>query len=175
MQRFGIRLTAILSTLFVAGTVHAAHHKAQAKMIDAKGETVGIVHLEQNPGGLQVRFELRGLPPGPHGFHIHQTGRCETPDFKSAGGHFNPADKKHGLWNPQGKHVGDLPNLVVLEGGMVQGGALLEGVSLTEGKEALLDKDGAAFVIHEGVDDHRSDPAGNAGGRIACGVIAPEK
>jgi Cu-Zn family superoxide dismutase len=121
-----------------------------------------------------LRVSISGLPPGEHAFHIHETGRCEPP-FDSAGGHFNPAGKKHGLLAPEGKHAGDLPNLHVPADGALKLEVLATEVMLAAGSaNSLLDSDGAALVVHRDADDYRTDPAGAAGPRIACGVIEAE-
>ena len=110
---------------------------------------------------------------GPHAFHIHEQGNCELPGFKSAGGHFNPRGKKHGVKNPQGHHAGDLPNLVVGSDGEVEIEVIAGGVTLGPGANSLLSKSGTSLVIHADPDDDLTDPAGNAGARIACGAVGP--
>lgn len=143
---------------------------ARAELKDGEGKTVGEAVLEQTGDDVRITASFTGVPPGPRAFHIHETGTCEPP-FESAGGHFNPAGKQHGKDNPRGPHAGDLPNIQVPANGRVTVEATAKGVSLGAGKNGLLDADGAALVIHEGADDYKSDPAGNAGKRIACGVI----
>ena len=119
------------------------------------------------PSGVLIDANLSAVPPGYHGFHIHEVGKCEPPDFKSAGGHFNPEEDRHGLMTDAGPHAGDLPNIHVPENGKLRIEMLHQLVSL----QGLLDDDGSAIVIHEGPDDYVTDPTGNAGARIACGVI----
>ena len=143
---------------------------ARAELFDPSGKSVGTVSLEETPHGVLLNAGLRGMPPGVHAFHLHSVGRCEPP-FKSAGGHFNPFGRQHGLLNPQGLHAGDLPNIHVGEGGALSFEVLAGLVTLGAGESSLFDADGSAIVIHEGPDDYRSDPAGAAGKRIACGVI----
>jgi Cu-Zn family superoxide dismutase len=158
-----------LACALMAGLAEA-QPKASADIKNAAGETVGEAVLEQRDDGVQITVTLTGLSPGPHAFHIHETGRCDPP-FESAGGHFNPTGKQHGKDNPQGPHLGDLPNLDVPQSGRVKAQVTVKDVTLAGGRHALLDADGAAVVVHEGADDYKSDTAGNAGERLACGVI----
>lgn len=155
--------------LSVSG-VHAAGaaERAQAAIANANGESVGEVLLTQTPHGTLLHARLTGLPAGAHAFHVHAVGKCEPP-FKSAGGHFNPDGKMHGIHAEGGMHVGDMPNIHVPESGALEIEVLNARLILDE---SLFDGDGAAIVIHEGPDDYKSDPAGAAGPRIACGVIA---
>jgi Cu-Zn family superoxide dismutase len=146
---------------------------AKAVLINGQGEQVGTAFLEQKPEGVQISLEISKLPPGTHAFHIHAVGRCDPPGFQSAGGHFNPYGKKHGLKNPQGAHAGDLPNIVVGPDGTARVNLRTSQVTLAKGENSLLDSDGSALVIHADPDDDRTDPAGNAGARIACGKITP--
>jgi len=143
-----------------------AEDKAVVAMKTASGASAGQVTVVETPQGLLIHAKLSGLPPGEHALHIHGVGKCEPP-FTSAGGHYNPADKKHGFENPAGMHAGDLPNVEVAANGTAEVDVFAPGLKLSE----LRDADGAAFVIHAGPDDYESDPAGNAGDRIACGVI----
>jgi superoxide dismutase, Cu-Zn family len=143
---------------------------ARAELKDGDGKTVGEAVLEQRGDDVRVTANLIGVSPGTHAFHIHEIGKCDPP-FESAGGHFNPTGKQHGKDNPQGPHAGDLPNIQVPANGRLKVEATAKDVSLGAGKNGLLDADGSALVVHEGADDYKSDPAGNAGKRIACGVI----
>jgi Cu-Zn family superoxide dismutase len=151
----------------LASPAHAGTAKATLK--DASGKAVGTATLADTPSGLLIRLNLAGVPAGEHAFHIHAVGKCEAPDFKSAGPHFNPDKTKHGLMNAEGPHAGDMPNLYVPADGKLEIEVLNPKATLT----ALLDADGSALVIHAGADDYKTDPAGNAGDRIACGVITP--
>jgi Cu-Zn family superoxide dismutase len=144
---------------------------AKAELKNAKGEAVGNATLTEGPGGVKIAIQASKLPPGPHGFHIHAVGKCDPPDFTSAGGHFNPHGKKHGLKSPEGPHAGDLPNLVVGADGAAKAEVVAAQVTLKEGKNSLFQPGGTALVIHANPDDEKTDPTGNAGGRIACGVI----
>jgi superoxide dismutase, Cu-Zn family len=143
---------------------------ARAELKDADGKTVGDAVLEQRANDVRITANFTGVPPGTHAFHIHEVGKCDPP-FESAGGHFNPTGKQHGKDNPQGSHAGDLPNIQVPADGRLKVEATAKDVSLGAAKNGLLDADGSALVVHEGADDYKSDPAGNAGKRIACGVI----
>jgi superoxide dismutase, Cu-Zn family len=150
----------------------AAADKATAALKDAKGNEVGKAELTATPSGVLIRVDLTAVPAGEHAFHIHAVGKCEPPDFKSAGPHYNPDETKHGLMNAEGPHAGDMPNLHVPSDGKLQVEVLNPMVSLND-KASLLDQDGSALVIHAGADDYVSDPAGNAGDRIACAVVTP--
>ena len=139
-------------------------------MRDAAGRDLGTVTLTEAGQSISLAGMLRGLPPGAHAIHVHTTGRCEPP-FESAGGHWNPTDRKHGMDNAEGPHLGDMPNLTVAADSSVNVQASTAGGTL-RGTNALLDADGAAIVIHAKGDDFRTDPSGNSGDRIACGVVS---
>ena len=145
--------------------------QAVGEFIGVNGKPLGSVTLNHDPSGTRVMLSVHSLPPGEHGVHIHATGTCATPDFTSAGGHWNPTMRHHGSLNPQGAHAGDLPNLSVGADGSGTMETTLSGVELTKGDNPMLDADGAAIVIHAGPDDMKSDPSGNSGGRIACAEI----
>ncbi|MDP4549575.1 superoxide dismutase family protein [Alkalihalobacillus macyae] len=142
-------------------------------MMNQDGEEIGTAELMQQDSGTMIQLDASNLPEGTHGFHIHETGSCEAPDFKSAGGHFNPADASHGTMSEDGPHAGDLENLEVSADGTVQKEIMNEKVTLEKGKDnSLLKESGTALVIHASEDDNTSQPSGDAGDRIACGVIA---
>ena len=162
-------VTILVAGLALVAASHAASaaEQASAAMMNANGESVGSVTLRATPQGTLLHATLENLPAGAHAFHVHAVGVCESP-FKSAGGHFNPEGKKHGINNPEGMHAGDMPNIHVPDSGALEIEVLNALLRLDD---ALFDEDGAAIVIHDGPDDYVSDPAGNAGPRIACGVI----
>ena len=144
---------------------------AKATLKDVQGKEVGEVQLVQMTNGVLIRMALKGAPPGERAFHIHAVGKCEPP-FTSAGPHFNPAGHKHGLEAMEGSHAGDMPNLHVPASGDLVIEVANPMVTLAKGQpNSLFDADGSAIVIHAGKDDYKSDPAGNAGDRIVCGVI----
>ena len=142
---------------------------ATATLRDLAGGRVGTVTFTDSYTGVLVSGTVSGLGLGAHGIHIHEVGRCEAP-FTSAGAHFNPEHRQHGFKNPQGSHLGDMPNIDTPAAGPLKFEFLLPGVTI-KGNNALLDGDGAAIVVHGARDDYLTDPAGNSGGRIACGVI----
>jgi Cu-Zn family superoxide dismutase len=147
---------------------------ARAVMYDLNGAPVGTAVLTQDVSGVvNVRIESLTLPAGTHGIHFHQVGKCEggTTAFSTAGGHFNPLGKEHGLENPRGPHAGDAPNVVVPASGVGKVSFTTDRVSLIPGAISLFDADGSSIVVHGGADDQASQPAGNSGPRIACGVV----
>ncbi|MFQ5787862.1 MAG: superoxide dismutase family protein [Thermodesulfobacteriota bacterium] len=144
---------------------------AVAELISGDGKPVGLATFIEGPDGVEIAVQVHDLPPGLHGFHIHTIGECKKPSYKSAGGHFNPYGKKHGLKNPEGPHVGDMPNLLVGPDGTASAVVLAPLATMETGKNSLFHPDGTALMIHAGRDDQITDPSGDAGTRIACGVI----
>jgi Cu-Zn family superoxide dismutase len=141
----------------------------ETQLNDTQGVPVGTVFLRETPIGLEIRAQVRRLEPGAHGIHIHERGQCEQPDFESAGEHFNPFGSEHGLDNPDGPHLGDMPNLPVSEAGV----ATNYQAGISPALSDLADSDGSALVIHANEDDQVTDPSGGSGDRVACAVIAP--
>lgn len=165
----------IRTALFLAAALAAApaiaETTAKAMMKGPDGADLGSVTLTQTPNGVLVRADLKGIPEGPHGFHLHAIGAC-APDFGAAGGHFAGKGEAHGIHEAKGPHGGDMPNIHVPASGALMIEVLNTGVSLEgDGADMLLDSDGAAVVIHAGADDYASQPSGAAGARIACGVV----
>lgn len=143
---------------------------ATVTLRNAAGATVGSATLTETSIGILLTGSLTGVGSGTHAIHVHQTGQC-TPTFAAAGGHHNPHSRQHGFRNPEGPHAGDLPNLHVPQGGTLTFDLTLPDVRLG-GSDGLLERDGSALVVHAAADDYRTDPAGNSGDRIACGVIS---
>jgi len=144
---------------------------ARAPLYTASGVAAGEGRIVATATGLKLTVDAQGVPAGLHGIHVHTTGKCEGPDFQTAGGHWNPTARQHGHDNPQGAHSGDLPNITIAANGTGTLTIDLPGAKLS-GEGGLLDADGAALVIHATADDMKTDPSGNSGGRIACGVFA---
>lgn len=169
-----VALAAALLVLVAASVAHA-HPSfrgfAWARILDTGGETVGVALLTQKKDEVRVFAWASGLTPGKHGIHLHAVGSCESPGFTTAGSHFDPEGKKHGLHNPEGAHGGDLPNMETRENGLGILRADTDRASLGEGPKSPFDADGAATVIHAAEDDQATDPTGNSGVRVACGVI----
>ena len=168
-----LALSAAVTLALIVPAIAQDQAGATATFMNAEGAEVGSVTLTQGEGSVSITGELTGMTPGEHGFHFHQTGDCDAATkFESAGAHFNPTEHKHGLENPEGPHVGDLPNVTAAEDGTVAVELTSEMISLSEGDPAyVFDEDGTALVIHAAADDQMTDPSGNSGDRVACAVI----
>ena len=169
-------LIAVVTSLLLAGCASmsaapATDNTARAELRSTSGQAVGTASFTQVGGVVRVVVEVQGLPRGAHGVHVHAVGKCDPPSFESAGPHFNPVNRQHGALNPQGAHAGDLPNLEVGGDGKGRLESTTELMSIGSGTTSIFDADGAALIVHAAPDDFKTDPTGNSGARIACGVI----
>jgi len=162
----GVGLGAVLLTASLA-----AQGPVKVEMKDGQGQSIGTATLTQSMGMVHIQLDLKNLKPGQHALHVHMTPKCEGPAFTSAGGHFNPAGKKHGTQNPEGPHAGDMDNFTVAADGTAKSMIMAQGITLGSEPNSVFANGGTALVIHAGPDDMKTDPAGAAGDRIACGVI----
>lgn len=170
MKRTIVMLTCAFALAAPALAMSDHRATASATLSDVNGKKVGTVKAVRRGTGIAVTVKVSGLSAGERGIHIHTTGKCEAPGFQSAGGHWNPQSRQHGRDNPMGAHHGDLPNIVLNSTGRGSLTFIVPNAAI-EGEGGLLDADGAALVIHEKADDYRTDPTGNSGGRVVCGVF----
>jgi Cu-Zn family superoxide dismutase len=168
---FRSKITSVVSMGSLGAALCLAAASATVNVNDADGKSVGTAKITQSGAGVKIAYNLKGLTPGDHAMHIHQNAVCEGPKFTTAGGHFNPAGKKHGLKNPDGHHNGDMNNFTVKPDGTAKGTVMDPDVTLADGANSVFANGGTALVIHAKADDMMTDPAGNAGDRIACGKI----
>lgn len=171
MKKFvGFALTT-LGTAALAVSLTAQAKPLTVALSDAAGKSVGTATITGTKKGVSIALKLTGLPAGMHAIHIHQTAKCEAPGFTTAGGHFNPDMKKHGMKNPEGHHAGDMPNFTVKADGTAKATVTDNNVTFTDGPNSIFTSGGTALMIHAAADDMKTDPTGNAGARIACGLI----
>lgn len=156
----------------VMATSHAAAQApVKVELKDAQGQPVGTASLSSAMGGVNIQLDVKNLKPGVHAIHVHATPKCEGPAFTSAGAHLNPAAKKHGLQNPEGPHAGDMENFTVGADGTARATVMAKGVTLGTESTSVFANGGTALVIHAAADDQKTDPSGNSGDRIVCGVV----
>ncbi len=170
-MRGGIAALALAPLIASCASAVDPPYARQFALVGATGQSLGTVSAWETAGAVGLRVQATGLPHGLHGIHVHAVGRCDAPQFTSAGAHWNPMARKHGLNALQGPHAGDLPNISVSANGVANEAVVLSGASLS----GLADADGSALVVHATADDHVTDPSGNSGARIACAILSPAR
>jgi Cu-Zn family superoxide dismutase len=169
LKQFILPIITAAAMLAACETAREPEGGAPTPLIDQGGKQIGTVRAWQTSGGVSFHVSASGLPHGLHGIHVHPIGRCDPPDFATAGSHWNPTGKQHGLNNPNGPHAGDMPNIEVAANGAVSQTIVLPNATLAQ----LLDADGSSIMIHASADDYVSQPAGNSGAKIACAIMGP--
>ncbi|MEI6244572.1 MAG: superoxide dismutase family protein [Acidobacteriota bacterium] len=171
MKKLAVVAATVCGTAAFVIAVSAQAKPVKVTLNDAAGKSVGTATLTETKTGVSIALDLTGLPAGEHAIHIHQNAKCEAPAFTTAGGHFNPTSMKHGLENPDGHHAGDMKNFTVAADGTAKGKVVDDAVTIADGAASIFTGGGTALVVHAAADDMKTDPSGNAGARIACGVI----
>lgn len=171
MKKLAVVAAAVCGSVAFVVALSAQAPPVKVMLNDAAGKAVGTATVTATKTGISIALDLNGLPAGEHAIHIHQNAKCEAPAFTTAGGHFNPTAMKHGLDNPEGHHAGDMKNFTVAADGTAKAQIADDAVTIADGPHSIFTGGGTAIVIHAAADDMKTDPAGNAGARIACGVI----
>ncbi|MFZ3576795.1 superoxide dismutase family protein [Virgibacillus sp. DJP39] len=168
------KVIAVLIFIILFGCQGDEQTSLTVDMYNAAGDMVGTAKFGEQPEGVSIKVKVEGLTPGLHGIHVHEFPECEGPDFKSAGNHFNPEGKEHGLMNPKGPHLGDLPNVEADASGVVDVELMLASATMLEGKSSIFKNGGKSLIIHSEQDDGVSQPSGESGERLICGEIKLE-